>query len=65
MLSQALFMVLTSFIMDKTDVKKIKTMAPIFIFPIFLLLTACNDSNDDQAASPPDGSKTPVMRCAP
>jgi hypothetical protein len=46
--------------------KKSKQWRPyLFIFPIFLLLTACNDSNDDQAASPPDGSKTPVMRCAP
>jgi hypothetical protein len=37
----------------------------LFIFPILLLLTACNDSNDDQTTAKPDGSKKPVMRCAP
>ncbi|KAF1027790.1 hypothetical protein [Acinetobacter sp.] len=37
----------------------------LFIFPILLLLTACNDSNDDQTTAQPDGSKKPVMRCAP
>ena len=37
----------------------------IYIFPILLALTACNDSNDDKATTQPDGSKKPLMRCAP
>ncbi|WP_171263351.1 hypothetical protein [Acinetobacter sp. ANC 4648] len=37
----------------------------ILIIPLISVLTACNDSKDDQAVSHPDPSKKPVMRCAP
>lgn len=37
----------------------------IYVFPILLSLSACNDSKDDQANQQPDTSKKPVMRCAP
>ncbi len=37
----------------------------LFSFPLFLALSACNDSKDDQTVSQPDTSKKPVMRCAP
>ncbi|MEB6657319.1 hypothetical protein [Acinetobacter vivianii] len=37
----------------------------LYVVPILLALTACNDSNDDQVTAKPDDAKKPVMRCAP
>ena len=36
-----------------------------YFLPILLILTACNDSNDDQSITQPDNSKKPLIRCAP
>ncbi|WP_433846795.1 hypothetical protein [Acinetobacter proteolyticus] len=46
--------------------KKMKRwLSCLYMVPILLALTACNDSNDDQVAAKPDETKKPVMRCAP
>ncbi|EOR07595.1 hypothetical protein F896_01968 [Acinetobacter genomosp. 15BJ] len=65
-LSQGLSSVLTSLLWMKQMLKKTKRwLACLYVFPILLALTACNDSNDDQVAAKPDETKKPVMRCAP
>ncbi|EPF88068.1 hypothetical protein [Acinetobacter gyllenbergii] len=46
--------------------KKMKRwLSCLYVVPMLLALTACNDSNTDQAAAKPDDAKKPVMRCAP
>ena len=46
--------------------KKMKRwLSCLYVVPILLALTACNDSDDDQVAVKPDDTKKPVMRCAP
>ena len=66
LLSQALSNVWASLLWMKHMLRKSKQwLSYIYIFPILLALTACNDSNDDKTSTQPDGSKKPLMRCAP
>lgn len=65
-LSQGLSSVLTSLLWMKQMLNKTKRwLVCLYVFPILLALTACNDSNDEHAAAKPDETKKPVMRCAP
>ena len=58
--------VLTSLLWMKQMLKKMKRwFLCLYVVPILLALTACNDSNDDQVTAKPDDAKKPVMRCAP
>lgn len=66
MLSSVLSSVLTSLFGMKQMLKKMKRwFSCLYVVPILLALTACNDSNDDQVTAKPDDAKKPVMRCAP